>query len=860
MTKLRRLIPKLLVKLKGPLSLQAQDFGVALLVFGLAFGTASTWIHFNHNFRDEEQQLQTQQTALIHASVFELNLQRSLSAAKILGSYVEIKQGDSSGFEQQAQVLLESLGGITNLQLAPDGIITQIYPPSGHEAALGHNLIKQDSRRTEALTAIRDHRMTVAGPFELIQGGTAIVARYPVFLPADTHGMQIENTSDLPFARQGDRQFWGFASVLIMFDDALAFTELDNAARQGFAYRIRRQHPDTGQWQVLAGQLTLPDIFVATSPIRLPNAVWQLDIAPLAPAVAQFAKILEWIAALLFAIVLSVLAVILVRRPRVLARLVELRTLELQRTQQELKEAKVRAEDASQAKSDFLAVMSHEIRTPLNGVLGLLELLADANLTPREASFLKTARESGEALLEVINDILDFSKMEAGQMQLEESTIETRKLVASVSMLMRPKATSKGLTLESNFSGEIPVHFTGDPGRVRQVLLNMTSNAVKYTGSGTICLEVHGQHIEDDRYRLLFSVTDTGIGIDLDHQPNLFERFATVDASYSRRYGGTGLGLSICRELVGLMGGTLGVDSRPGAGSRFWFELTVNATSPEGTSNMPMPPPASASIRPLKVLVVEDVVTNLLVIREMLLRAGHRVQMAKNGIEAIQALQIAPFDLVLMDLSMPEMDGLEATRAIRAMEEPASGVIIIAMTAHTFEEERTRCLEAGMNDYLTKPIDRQRLLATITHWFADKKDYDMPAGDDKAWQSLTESDAVDERTLAQLAEDIGVQRVPELVNIFIQDARSRLAQFEEALQHLSLDKLQREAHSLASSGATYGLPELHRLARTVEQACRDGDQEMIAASADQLILRGPILIDTLVTFMSHWEDQQPTAR
>jgi two-component system, sensor histidine kinase len=376
------------------------------------------------------------------------------------------------------------------------------------------------------------------------------------------------------------------------------------------------------------------------------------------------------------------------------------RRLSLERLAGALRQAQHEAEAANRAKSVFLANMSHEIRTPFQGLMGMLQLLDSGALAAPQRAQLRVARDSAEHLLAILNDLLDLSKLEAGTLSVGSEAVSLRSLVADVQRLMQAQAATKGLALQASVEAALPERVLLDATRVRQVIYNLLSNAIKFTDHGGITLELRSSGNE-----IVVAVIDTGIGIDPATLPRLFQRFGQADDSRSRRHGGAGLGLEISRSLARLMGGDLSVQSTPGQGSRFEMRLPLRivegAPSPAPTAAAPAP---SVANRPLRVLAADDNAVNREVLAAMIGIDGHEVTFAENGLEAVHAVSNQAFDLVLMDLHMPELDGIGATRAIRALAGRAGKVPIVALTADAFAETRARCLDAGMNQFLTKPV------------------------------------------------------------------------------------------------------------------------------------------------------------
>ena len=399
-------------------------------------------------------------------------------------------------------------------------------------------------------------------------------------------------------------------------------------------------------------------------------------------------------------------------------------TLLIWRYQRAVASARDAAEAGTRARSEFLAMMSHEIRTPMNGVVGLSEVLIESGLKPEQLSYAKTLRESAECLLQIINDVLDFSKLEADRLEIERIAFDLHNLVANAVGVLATAAKDKHLSLSVRIAPDVPARLIGDPARLRQVFFNLIGNALKFTSAGgvTVTVERDRQPPKPGHIRLAFAVSDTGRGIPADGIPLLFREFSQLDSSIARRFGGTGLGLAICKRLIGLMGGSINVESEIGKGTTFRFNLDCllepsleASATPRAVFDQPIPlVPASVPMtQPPRILLVEDNETNRLVAIKLLQGLGCGADVACNGVEAVEVCRATVYDLVLMDVMMPEMDGLSAARAIRRLTAPFGQPYIIAVTANAQKQDKEMCLEAGMDDFLPKPLTRASLRAKL---------------------------------------------------------------------------------------------------------------------------------------------------
>lgn len=400
---------------------------------------------------------------------------------------------------------------------------------------------------------------------------------------------------------------------------------------------------------------------------------------------------------------------------------VEERTLELKESNRKIRIMAEKAEKANQAKSEFLANMSHEIRTPMNGIMGMATILLEENLTPLQREYTEVISTSADSLLAIINDILDFSKIEAGEMRLEKQQFSPSQTLKSVKALLNAKADEKGLSLTTRISEDLPEHLVGDEGRIRQILINLAGNAVKFTSRGSVSLSACTWERRETTTVMAYEVKDTGPGIPEEFQNNLFDKFSQADTSITRKFGGTGLGLAISKHLTDMMNGKIEVESEPGKGSLFRVFLELDNDNKKATRLAKPATPDKAVESPgvnpekVRILLAEDNPVNQRIALIMLKKHGFSATVANNGIQVLEQLKKEPFDLILMDVQMPGLDGIETARIIRdpASEVTCKTIPIIAMTAHAMKEDQQRCLAAGMDSYLAKPINKNKLVAMI---------------------------------------------------------------------------------------------------------------------------------------------------
>jgi signal transduction histidine kinase/HPt (histidine-containing phosphotransfer) domain-containing protein len=522
---------------------------------------------------------------------------------------------------------------------------------------------------------------------------------------------------------------------------------------------------------------------------------------------------------------------------------VQLRHMEkLARVVNERTRAISAAESASRAKSNFLANMSHEIRTPLNGVTGMLELLSSTTLDEQQQRYVHGAQSSADCLMSLINGILDFSKIEQGMLELDPVDFNLHQLIHDVADIMAPAARKSGLEIVCELSPDLPRWVSADNSRLRQILLNLVSNAVKFTEKGRVSIEAQKQYTDIGDLMVRIAVSDTGIGIPVDRRHRLFKLFSQVDGSTTRRFGGTGLGLALCKKLVELFGGEIGVESESEKGSTFWFTVCLQPPSEEhleekaescGVSDLIRTEPlAEQSSRDFRVLVAEDYEINQVVVREFLRRFGLECEIVGDGQVAVDRAKSGEFDMILMDCQMPLMDGLQAARIIRDAETPDHGlsrngkrIPVIALTANAVAGDREECLEAGMDDYLTKPITCQALTNMLLRWMPTPQSKGLePIPNEAAPRvcvgSASVAEAFDvEQLLSQCFGDSDL--AIELLNMFELRGRQSLRDLEEAIAGNNRLAVQHLSHGVKGVAANLCALRLRESAGALERRSMD---------------------------------------
>ena len=631
----------------------------------------------------------------------ELQLTRGLAA--LVKTDPDLNEEDFDAF---ANALVDEQKGIISLQLAPNAIVRFVTNKEKNSKALGHNLLADPKRRPLVEKSIRERKYVIAGPIDLIQGGKAIIARLPVFLPAES---EVED-------------FWGFATILI---DPIVLIE-DAGISQGLPgveLALRGKDAEGKQGAIFYGNPAVFDDPLVEVPVTLPSGSWSMA----ASAGTAFEN-KKWsyqpgrmfVFGSALSLIVGLAAFLALRSPEKLRQKIDEATTDLEKKTVELSilaenEAAMRvvAERAEQSKSKFLASMSHEIRTPLGGMIGLTDLILEDPSSPKTAEYARRLKEAGRHLLNVVNDILDFTRVSTGRVELVHAPFRLADLSEAVEGSFGPPAAQKGIALEIDVSPDAVI--SGDEFRIRQVIFNLVGNAIKATETGTVNLrlwltgDVSGP---GHATTLCVDVRDTGPGMSPAVLGKIFEPY--VQDGTARSQGGTGLGLPISRDLVRIMGGEIDVESRVGEGSVFSFSIPVVTATLADQPPSPLPAEAesAATGRTLRILVADDIELNRILISAALSKMGHTVVLAEDGIEAVHLARTERFDAFVLDIQMPEMDGVEAMTTIKS-EGLDRGGRLIALTADVVPENVQSYLAAGFDACLSKPVDWTALGQTL---------------------------------------------------------------------------------------------------------------------------------------------------
>lgn len=806
---------------------------IAILMF-----TAMVWgvIQYDRQYL-ETLRAEDEKDVISQLSLVRGNLESALNAKLALvngpsGMVHANSSVDQKTFARFAQQIGKNVEGVMGLQLAPEGVVTYVWPLESNRAAIGHDILADERRVEAARQAISSRSSWIAGPLNLIQGGTALIVRHPIFLPDSSTGQEY---------------FWGFSAMLldlqVLYAEA-GLTDVGNTAQ----FAIRGKDGKGSQGDMFYGPKDFEWDNALKAQVTLPSGSWEIGAIPIGGWSAHYDKRQRPFVGLGFAaLLLAGLLYFLLRMPHNLRKMIRTSTAALQRSETRFRDAmesapsgfvvfdqngqlalnnqyftalyhqasgvigpgmpyrtfvestleagvyrldlhqeegikqqllnllnereaslelqlsggrwvnilyhrmrdggwvgfhrditelrenqtqlvveKTRAEEANKTKSDFLATVSHEVRTPLNGVLGMLGMLRESKqLSAEESEYVHTAYQSAEHLLSILNEILDISKIEAGKLVLEPEIFNVAELLSATSELLSVSIKEKGLDFSLRCEEALSeVMVSADHGRLRQVLLNLLANAVKFTHSGSVGLAARTLAKDDSSISIEIKVEDTGIGFSSTDIDKLFEPFTQLHTDADRQFGGSGIGLAICRRIIEAMGGTLTAYGEPGKGACFTVALSLPlAQMPVAASEeIPMgaPPLPKDMGLTIRLLMAEDGETNRIVIQAMLKDSGYQIDVAHDGQEAVDAVARFPYDVILMDVYMPNMDGIEATRQIRSSAR-GEDIPIIALTANAMDGDREKFIEAGMNDYLPKPVKKTDLLSTLArHVLADR--------------------------------------------------------------------------------------------------------------------------------------------
>ena len=622
-------------------------------------------------------------------------LDQYIMLSELLGNYISAGENlDENTFSELAEKIPNEDGVIKAFELAPEGIVTDIYPKQGNEGAFGLDMLQEHERKKDAILAKKSGKYTLGGPYQLKQGGTGALLFNPVYQ---------DNNSE-----QGE--FWGFVILVIDWDRFIGEINLDYLSDADFCYRIWTYDRDSSDRIILAeSQSDMPDN-ILTVECTVPNNTWYFDIIPSRGWIPRS----YWIMCIAISYIFSLL----------IATVFYLTSSKKHRERQyeaELEKSAEQAKNANEAKTRFLFNMSHDIRTPMNAIVGFSGLLEKNLQNERKAKeYLEKIQSSGNLLLRIINQVLEMARIESGTAVLQLKAEDMDALFHRVNTVFEEDVRKKNLQYHAVL--DVRHHYVVcDQTKLQEIMLNIISNAIKYTPEGhSIYVEVHEAVSENpSKIRYIFSCEDTGIGMSEEYLPHIYEEFSREHSTTENKVPGTGLGLPIIKSMIELMGGSIQVESRQGIGTKFTVDLSFDMASKEevyGSRNA-IKTSAIHTIKGKRILIAEDNELNAEIVKTVLEDVGALVTRVEDGQQAVELFKEKPagtFDAILMDLMMPIMDGYTATREIRSLERSDSKTIpIIAMTANAFQEDAEKCIAVGMNAHLAKPLDIEKVMITI---------------------------------------------------------------------------------------------------------------------------------------------------
>ena len=667
----------------------------AFLVFCVAFFITAGCIYLVNFNQEKREKLKATYTAETTVGKVEAQLNRYLAESELMKKLIEEKYELSDEEFSSLSRLMQDEGHVISAhELAKDGSVSQVYPLEGNEQAGGLDMLRDSERKAAANLAKDSGEYTIAGPFNLVQGGVGALLFDPIYAEDDS----------------GEEKFWGFSILVIDWDRFIQKTELNKLEDAGYSYQIWKKDLDTGKKVVIA-QCEKPKkkdtLEVACT---VPNDTWYFEIVPENGWISGIQKGLLFLISMVVALLMAE-GYLQVSMRRYRERIHET----------ELEKAVEEARKASEAKTRFLFNMSHDIRTPMNAIIGFSDLL-EKHVDDREKvlKYIGKIRSSSSFLLSLINYVLEMARIESGEAELKLEVGSLNELVESLQAVFEPDIQKKNLKCTYILNSPHP-YVLCDRTKVREILLNIISNSIKYTPEGgDILVEISEFHHSKDGHTFFkVVVTDTGIGMSEEYLPHIFEEFTRERTSTESKVNGTGLGLPIVKSLVDLMGGTINVESKVGQGTKTTIVLSFRAASEQQIQEMERSQKKERfqNIEGKRILLAEDNQLNAEIALELLEENGLKAEWVEDGIECVKALRNKPenyYDLILMDIQMPNMDGYKATEVIRKLEGPRGRIPIIAMTANAFDEDKQKAFDAGMNGHIAKPIDTKMLFSTLS--------------------------------------------------------------------------------------------------------------------------------------------------